>query len=91
MKPEMVRSPKKWVHDVHVIYTDDTEGWSVAELQWLHQEDNQLRPRVGLRWDGLEHEIGNPQSSGHSTWFLLPEGAISEMVLAHAQKLAGTP
>lgn len=85
MKPDQVRSPRDKLQDLNVVYTNATEGWSVAEIHWLH--DDGPRPRVGMRWDGADGELGNPQSTGYPTWFLLPEGEIADMVLAHVRGL----
>lgn len=39
--------------------------------------------RIGVRWNGGEGEgVGNPQSRGVATWFILPE-PIAAMVEAN--------
>ncbi len=38
-----------------------------------------------LRWNGdgdEESPVGNPQSLGLPTWFILPEGKITEAILS---------
>lgn len=54
------------------------DGWSVAELEW-HEE-----PTMACRWNGSTtnddvSEIGNPQSRGNPTWFIIPK-ALQEAI-----------
>lgn len=77
--PARVRSPKGAVTHLHVIYdggeqTEEFqwEGWSVAELEWYEN------PVLAIRWNGsTSHDgisaVGNPQSRGNPTWFILPQ------------------
>jgi hypothetical protein len=74
--PRTVLSPKASIRNLNVIFDgglwDDANprwsGWSMAELIW---EDS---PAVGVRWNGQVGEgVGNPQSRGLPTWFILPE------------------
>jgi hypothetical protein len=77
--PTQVKSPKDAVRHLKVIYdggeqADDYsewEGWSVAELEWYEE------PTMACRWNGSTtnqdvSEIGNPQSRGNATWFIIP-------------------
>lgn len=88
MRPEEVLSPRDRIRGLRVTYTNRDEGWSVAEMEWCHRDTGLWRWRVGMRWDGAEGELGNPQSSGYPTWFLVPEGEITRMIFEHATKLA---
>jgi len=78
--PSSVKSPKGVVTHLRVIYdggeqtetSGEWDGWSVAELEW-HEE-----PVTACRWNGSTSnddvsEIGNPQSRGTPTWFILPK------------------
>jgi hypothetical protein len=78
--PKTVKSPRAAVSHLKVVYDGgeqaenrtDWEGWSVAELEW-HEE-----PVLGVRWNGSTKNpavsaIGNPQSRGLATWFVLPK------------------
>jgi hypothetical protein len=77
--PTQVRSPKGAVTHLHVIYDGGEqtthpgwEGWSVAELEWYEN------PVLAIRWNGSTthasiSEVGNPQSRGNPTWFILPK------------------
>jgi hypothetical protein len=77
--PHQVKSPKGAVTHLHVLYDGgeqtgalEWEGWSIAELEWFEE------PVVACRWNGSTtngnfSEIGNPQSRGNPTWFILPK------------------
>jgi hypothetical protein len=78
--PGHVKSPKGAVTHLRVLYDGgeqsagrrDWEGWSVAELEW-HEE-----PVLACRWNGSSDNadasaIGNPQSRGLPTWFIVPK------------------
>jgi hypothetical protein len=77
--PRQVKSPKGAVTHLRVIYDGgeqtaafgEWDGWSVAELEWYEE------PVMACRWNGSTtnddvSEIGNPQSRGNPTWFILP-------------------
>jgi hypothetical protein len=77
--PGVVKSPKGAISHLHVIYdggeqtanAGDWSGWSVAELEWYEE------PTMACRWNGSSEnpevsEIGNPQSRGNPTWFVIP-------------------
>jgi hypothetical protein len=86
INPETVRSPKKSVRDVEVVFNSKPEqySWSVATLRWNDE------PSVGIRWNGNKKEKGskgNPQSSGHSTWFIVPP-ALQQIILRKVKSLA---
>jgi hypothetical protein len=85
--PQMVISPKASVEEgsVKVVYDgkewqqdDPWAGWSVAELVW------DGAPAVGIRWNGDGRGVGNPQSRGVPTWFILPD-ELAPVVLKHVQ------
>ncbi len=77
--PSVVKSPKGAVSHLHVIYDGgeqlsdigDWAGWSIAELEWYEE------PTLACRWNGSSEnrevsELGNPQSRGNPTWFIIP-------------------
>ena len=85
MEPEKVISPKKHWRLGEVIYKG--EGWSVAEGQWEHE--GHWDDTLAIRWNGGEGELGNPQSRGLPTWFILPdelEGAVREGIAKLSKK-----
>ena len=67
MKPENVNRPLKNIKDVKVIYTDETDNFSIASVLW---NDNK---RIAIRWNGSGDSLGYPQSRGKATWFILPQ------------------
>lgn len=67
-KPETVISPKASVSNLAVLLNTGENGWSLASLQW---DD---RDALAVRWNGHPgNPIGNPQSRGIPTWFILPD------------------
>jgi hypothetical protein len=81
--PAKVVSPQASVRGVRVLYNDTLGGWSVAEVNW---EGNEA---VGIRWNGADGEtgVGNPQSRGHPTWFILPQ-PLEQAVLKEVERLS---
>ena len=81
--PETVLSPKSRVGSVDIIYSSGSGGWSVARLEYDGVED-----RIGIRWNGSEDStgIGNPQSRGKPTWFVVPQ-EFSALVREQAEQL----
>ena len=67
IKPEDVTSPKKiWQLD-KILYDGGEGKWSAAEGQW----DGETV--LAIRWNGSKDKpIGNPQSTGYPTWFIVP-------------------
>jgi hypothetical protein len=69
IKPDNVTSPKdSWA--LNCIIYDEGEGKiAVAYGVWDKERV------IAMRWNGkndLHKELGNPQSSGNATWFILP-------------------
>lgn len=67
MKPENVIYPLKNIKDVKVIYTDETDNFSIAAVLW------NANKRIAIRWNGGGDNLGYPQSHGKATWFILPQ------------------
>jgi hypothetical protein len=67
--PGTVVAPRSRLTSVEVLYNSGPGGWSLARLQFDGEEC------LGIRWNGAEHEpgIGNPQSRGRPTWFVVPD------------------
>ena len=79
--PKLISSPKGKVEVIEVLYDGaDDPAYSLALIKWEGQT------KLGIRWNIAEAEwddakqqngqaecIGNPQSRGHSTWFVLPD------------------
>lgn len=90
--PAQVRSPKGAVTHLRVLHDGGEqlsdhplwEGWSIAELEWYET------PTLAIRWNGSTtsdgvSEVGNPQSRGNPTWFILPE-PLHEAIRAELKK-----
>ena len=79
--PTTVVSPKNLVRSVDVLY--NAGQWSVALLDFDDAEC------LGIRWNGTEDEpgIGNPQSHGRPTWFVVPE-ELAAVVRERVEQLA---
>jgi hypothetical protein len=69
--PRMVLSPKGRVDNLRVIHDGKEGSFAVAKMNW---DGN---PAVGVRWNGGDtgkfEGLGNPQSRGIATWFILPD------------------
>lgn len=84
IEPKSVVSPKGLVSDLEVIFNTGPKpnSWSVAKLRWGGES------AVGIRWNGEDQGgVGNPQSRGNPTWFILPE-ELADRVLEEAELLA---
>jgi hypothetical protein len=76
VKPEEVLGPKRSWQLFHVLFDggpsgtglDEFTGASLAIGRW------EGKPKLAIRWNGgAENRIGNPQSRGVPTWFILPD------------------
>lgn len=66
--PHLVTSPKAKLSDLKVIVDSGANEYSVSIFNW---EGNRV---IGVRWNGgKDNPIGNPQSRGIPTWFVLPD------------------
>lgn len=78
VNPLTVTSPKGRITpgSINVLYDGGAGSWSLVRLIW----DN--KPRVAIRWNGRasDDKVGNPQSRGLPTWFVLPE-EIAEFIV----------
>ena len=71
IKPCDVLSPKGVISDLRILRDGGENGWSLAEMNWDGS------PALAMRWNGGSNNgspsIGNPQSRGIPTWFVLPD------------------
>jgi len=87
--PATVLSPKKNVSNVRVLYDGGPHHgeFSIARIEW---NGNDV---LGIRWNVNENEasdpikisgakvcLGEPNSRGKSTWFVLPDFFIEELL-----------
>ena len=82
IKPENVTSPKSGWNLRRVVYDGGANQWSAAEGQWYN--GTEWENVLAIRWNGnTEKIIGNPQSRGYPTWFIVPkslEAAVREII-----------
>jgi len=83
VEPTTVWAPKASIRSVEVLYNRGQGEWSVARVTWEGRE------RIGIRWNGGDDGpgIGNPQSRGNATWFILPD-ELAEVILSKIDDLA---
>lgn len=83
--PQTVLSPKNLVRAVDILYNGGPGDWSVARLEYDGEE------RIGMRWNGREEKagIGNPQSRGKPTWFVVPK-ELSALVREEAERMSNS-
>jgi predicted membrane-bound dolichyl-phosphate-mannose-protein mannosyltransferase len=65
-----VTSPQESWHLIKVIYDAGEGNIAVAYGEWENESV------IAIRWNGTNEPnkgLGNPQSSGHPTWFILPK------------------
>jgi len=94
--PADVISPKDKVSDVKPIFDNGNfhGAFSVAKLKWNNKEV------IGIRWNINEREAykpdkisgkeickGEPNSRSHSTWFILPDDFILQLISEKKSKL----
>ena len=75
VKPRDVSSPKnRWKLD-RVLYNGGEAFWSAAEGQWKDGET--WNEALAIRWNGRTgKKLGQPQSSGYPTWFIVPDELV---------------
>jgi hypothetical protein len=72
VKPTAVDSPKNRWRLRKVLYDGGKGEWSAAEGQW--DNGSEWDYVLAMRWNGTdEAPIGNPQSRGLATWFIVPD------------------
>lgn len=85
LHPDTVVAPQNRLASVEVLYNSGPDGGSLARLEFDGEEC------LGMRWNGSEEEpgIGNPQSGGRPTWFVLPK-ELADIIRAEVEKLANS-
>ena len=85
--PQNVSSPRDHWELVDVLYDGGPQNAAVAFGRWDHREV------VVARWNGDDDDgsvLGNPQSRGLPTWFVLPDWlAVTTLRTLIAQHAAG--
>ncbi len=85
VEPATVWAPKASIRSLEILYNSapgGPGGWSVARVNWENED------RIGIRWNGSDGPgVGNPQSRGNATWFILPD-ELQEVILSGIDDLA---
>lgn len=84
--PQSVTSPQDRWRLIGVLYDDGPSKAAIAFGEW------EGRPAIGMRWNGSDRpgdSLGNPQSSGQATWFILPSFVAAQVVAALVGRLKG--
>ncbi|RZH02684.1 hypothetical protein [Acinetobacter pittii] len=85
--PSDVRTPKKNVKGVHVLYDGAKDSFSIAVLKWADDVTGQIKEKLALRWNGSEESPkGFPTAKGNPSWFIIPEKLV-EILRAKALEL----
>jgi len=87
--PQDVTSPQDRWNLNCVVYDGGPGNIAVALGQWNENENENTV--IAIRWNGnsrAHEEVGNPQSRGHPTWFILPNdfgvAVIKELMVKRA-------
>jgi len=82
IEPETVWAPRASIRSVEVIYDKGPGQWAVARVNWEDEE------KIGIRWNGGDGPgVGNPQSRGKATWFIVPD-ELQEEILRRVEELS---
>ena len=80
--PHDVTSPQERWKLSHVLYDGGKGGWSAATGSW--KDGDTWEEVLAIRWNGEgENAIGQPQSHGLPTWFIVPDevaGVLREVI-----------
>lgn len=80
--PQVVKSPKSRIQGkITVLRDGGPYDWSLAKFKWDGKES------LGIRWNGGDEDngLGNPQSRGLPTWFILPE-EVEQLFIKYLEK-----
>jgi hypothetical protein len=76
IKPDKVISPRRHWTLLVVLDPGNEEELALSIGRW----DN--NPCLGIRWNGTkDNPLGNPQSRGIPTWFIIPAGNYSNAII----------
>ena len=75
-----IQSPRDFVGGPYVVvFKSLEERYAIVAMDWDEE------PRLGMRW--FWGNTGNPVSTGHPTWFVIPpslsKGIVSSLPLVH--------
>lgn len=87
--PKTVKIPKDKVKSVEVIFDGgENPGYSVAIVDWEGTKGIGMRWNINNReWEDSEKQngnkicIGEPNSRGYATWFMLPKDFLKRLTI----------
>ena len=86
IRPTDVRTPRKNVKGVHVLYDGAEDSFSLAVLNWV-DESGESKDKLALRWNGSEESPkGYPSAMGNTSWFIIP-GKLESVLRERAMEL----
>ena len=75
IKPKDVHAPKRHWQLFHVLFDGGPHEASLAIGRW------DGKPVLAMRWNGNDdNPLGNPQSRGFPTWFVVPEQHVQQVL-----------
>lgn len=83
--PKDVLSPKRHIKEVDVIFNNSE--YAIAKINWSgkpvfgirwHINDNEWND--GLKKKGTKYCLGEPNSRGYPTWFILPDTFMNTII-----------
>ena len=73
IRPTDVKTPRKNVKGIHVLYDGGEDSFALAVLNWV-DDSGELKDKLALRWNGsAESPKGYPSAMGNPSWFIIPE------------------
>ncbi len=86
--PKNVKSPKDCITDIQVIFDGMTNpNYSIAKIKWCGKTKIAIRYNVNQQeWNNPNKEngnilsIGEPNSRGYATWFVLPYDFLQNLI-----------
>jgi len=77
VQPDAATSPRRNWSIIKILEAGTAESMAVALGRWDGE------PVIGLRWNGSEEApIGNPQSRGLATWFIIEKGQYTNAIIS---------
>jgi len=76
IEPDKVNSPRRHWTLLIVLDPGGEQNIALCVGRWNNT------PCLGMRWNGsADNPLGNPQSRGIPTWFIIPAGAYANAII----------
>jgi len=81
VRPEDADSPRRHWTITTILDAGKEDTMAVALGKW-RDDDGNVSNVIALRWNGTsDNPIGNPQSRGLPTWFIVESGPYTEAII----------